>query len=286
MARPDGPRGGTTPRPPMPGGGGIGLPVDVRGGPPGAAAGGRRRCGARPARRRVPRGGGCVGTGGRRLGGRGVAAGASASVRTRPGGGRGSAGGGATGRAAGAGAAAGRRRAPPRRAGGGGVGRSVPLEVTRRAGAFWRGGRGLGGGRGRLGGRGGASAPRGGGGVGGGAASAAGASGGGGRRRLRPWRPRGLLGGLLGLGRLLRLDVADEALALGLAADAVGLRVLDARGVRLDADAQDEGEVERLLVRHAELFGELVHTQLGCQVLGSVLHRGNQRPSILARTRR
>ena len=94
------------------------------------------------------------------------------------------------------------------------------------------------------------------------------------RRRVRLGGRGGLLGGLLGLAGLFRLHVADEALALRLAADAVGLRVLDARGVRLDADPQAEGEVERLLVRHAELFGELVHTQLRCQVLGSVLHRG------------
>ena len=88
-----------------------------------------------------------------------------------------------------------------------------------------------------------------------------------------------------GLG-LLGLDLADQALALGLAADAVGLRILDARGMRLDADPQRLAEVEGLLVGEAELLGELVHALLACQVPWSspslmvVL-----RPSILARTR-
>src|SRR5690606_5146507 len=81
---------------------------------------------------------------------------------------------------------------------------------------------------------------------------------------------------LLRLGGLLGLDLPDEALALGLATDAIGLRLLDARGVRLDADPQREAEVERLLVRHAELLCELVHAHLRCQVLGSVL-RGRRR---------
>ena len=115
--------------------------------------------------------------------------------------------------------------------------------------------------------------------------------GGGGRGLLRGL---GRLRGLRGLGGLLGLDVADEALALGLAADAIGLRILDARGMGLDPDPQRLAEVERLLVRHPELLGELVHALLGCQVPGSVL-RGvstgarcgqlaTPRPSILART--
>ena len=77
------------------------------------------------------------------------------------------------------------------------------------------------------------------------------------------------LAAFAGLGRLLGLlglDVADEALALRLATDAVGLRLLDARGVRLDADPQRLAEVQRLLVGEAELLGELVHALLACQV--------------------
>jgi hypothetical protein len=68
---------------------------------------------------------------------------------------------------------------------------------------------------------------------------------------------RGLrLGGLLG---------ANQAVALGTPADAVGLRLLDARGVRLDPDAQVLGQIEGFLVRQAELLGELVYPDLRCQ---------------------
>jgi hypothetical protein len=58
---------------------------------------------------------------------------------------------------------------------------------------------------------------------------------------------------------------ARQPVALGAAADAVGLRLLDARGVRLDPDAQREGEIEGFLVRHPELFRELVDPDLRCQ---------------------
>ena len=71
-----------------------------------------------------------------------------------------------------------------------------------------------------------------------------------------PWPS---LGGLL---RLFGLLVADQALTLGLATDAVGLRLLDARRVRLDADAEAHAEVEGLLVGETELFRELVDTDL------------------------
>src|SRR5439155_19857572 len=60
----------------------------------------------------------------------------------------------------------------------------------------------------------------------------------GGRRLLRDGG-LGLLGRLLGRlrrCRLLGLDVATESLRIRLAADAVGLGVLDARRVALDAD--------------------------------------------------
>jgi hypothetical protein len=61
----------------------------------------------------------------------------------------------------------------------------------------------------------------------------------------RGGRSLGLGRGLGGLGRLLgglgllgfrRGDLTPETLAVSLAADAVGLRVLDARGVALDSD--------------------------------------------------
>ncbi len=96
-----------------------------------------------------------------------------------------------------------------------------------------------------------------------------GGSGGGGRFRSGlglGGRLSGLLGrGLLGrhrggrrlLGRLLldglRLGLADETLPLGLAADAVGLRLHDARGVALDADPQAVAEVDCLFVAEAQL---------------------------------
>ena len=66
-------------------------------------------------------------------------------------------------------------------------------------------------------------------------------------------------GGLHRLGRRLRdglgggLGLADQTLALGLAPDTVCLRVLDRRRVALHADAERQGEVERLLVGEAEL---------------------------------
>ena len=65
-----------------------------------------------------------------------------------------------------------------------------------------------------------------------------------------------LLGGLLGL------DGATKSLAVGLAPDAVGLGVLDRGRVALDPDAQRHAEVEGLLVRQAELTGQLVDAYL------------------------
>jgi hypothetical protein len=63
------------------------------------------------------------------------------------------------------------------------------------------------------------------------------------------------------------LAVAHEAVALGATADAVGLRLLDARGVRLDPDAQCQAEIEAFLVGEPELLGELMDSNLRCQVL-------------------
>jgi hypothetical protein len=60
-----------------------------------------------------------------------------------------------------------------------------------------------------------------------------------------------LLGRLL--RRLLRLNVALQALALCLATDAVGLCVLDARRVALDPDPERAAQIERLLVGEPEL---------------------------------
>jgi hypothetical protein len=67
--------------------------------------------------------------------------------------------------------------------------------------------------------------------------------------RLRS-RGRGLLRGLL--GGLLGLDVALQPLALSLAADAVGLGVLDARRVALDPNPERAAQIERLLVGEPE----------------------------------
>jgi hypothetical protein len=49
------------------------------------------------------------------------------------------------------------------------------------------------------------------------------------------------------------LDVATEPVAVGLAADAVGLGVLDARRVTLGLNAKVPAEVEGLFVGEAEL---------------------------------
>ena len=121
--------------------------------------------------------------------------------------------------------------------------------------------------------------------------TAGGASGGGagddrlgcGRSRLLGEERAGLVGGRLlvlagrGLGRrllgcrllhrlrLLGLLVADQPLALRLAADAVGLSIDDARGVRLHPDTQCEAQVEAFLVGESELFRELMDTKFRCQ---------------------
>jgi hypothetical protein len=54
-------------------------------------------------------------------------------------------------------------------------------------------------------------------------------------------------------GRRLRFDGPAETLLVGLAADAVGLLLLDARGVALDSYAQLEAQVKRFFVGEAEL---------------------------------
>jgi len=72
-------------------------------------------------------------------------------------------------------------------------------------------------------------------------------------------------GGAGGAGarcRLLRLHGAAQAVAVGLAADAVGLGVLDGRGVALHADPELDAQVERFLVREPELSTELVYADL------------------------
>jgi hypothetical protein len=63
------------------------------------------------------------------------------------------------------------------------------------------------------------------------------------------------------------LLLAHQAVALGATTDAIGLRFLDARGVRLDPDAQCQAEIEAFLVGEPELLGELVDPDLRCQVL-------------------
>jgi hypothetical protein len=68
-------------------------------------------------------------------------------------------------------------------------------------------------------------------------------------------------------GRLLRLDLTPQAVAVGLATDAVSLRVLDRRRVALDPDAQREAQVERFLVRETELACKLINPDLLGQLL-------------------
>jgi hypothetical protein len=58
------------------------------------------------------------------------------------------------------------------------------------------------------------------------------------------------------------LDVATKAVGVGATAHAVGLRVFDARGVGLDPNSERESQIECFLVRHTELLGELVHSNL------------------------
>jgi hypothetical protein len=68
------------------------------------------------------------------------------------------------------------------------------------------------------------------------------------RRRLGG----GLLRGTLGRrGWLFRLDRPDQAITLGLPANAVRLCFLDRRGVALHADAELDTEIECLFVREA-----------------------------------
>jgi hypothetical protein len=49
------------------------------------------------------------------------------------------------------------------------------------------------------------------------------------------------------------LDGTTQTVLIGPAADAVGLLLLDARGVALDADPELEAEIKRFLVGEAEL---------------------------------
>ena len=82
-----------------------------------------------------------------------------------------------------------------------------------------------------------------------------------GRRSGLRWR-------FAGLARLGRRLVTNQSFALGLAPDAVSLRVLHAGRVRLHADAQRLAYVEHLGERHAQLFGELVNADFLRQAVG------------------
>jgi hypothetical protein len=79
---------------------------------------------------------------------------------------------------------------------------------------------------------------------------------------------------LRGSGRrhvLLRLDLAAQPFAVGLAPDPVRLGVLDRRRVALHPDAERQAQVEGLLVREAKLPGKLIYAYLLRQLCGSVL---------------
>jgi hypothetical protein len=67
------------------------------------------------------------------------------------------------------------------------------------------------------------------------------------------------------------LRVTDEAVALGAAAHAVGLRLHHARRVALDPDPERVAEIECLLVGKTELSCELVQPDLCGQVLSQPL---------------
>jgi hypothetical protein len=58
------------------------------------------------------------------------------------------------------------------------------------------------------------------------------------------------------------LDLTAKAVGICLAAHTVSLCVLDRGGVALDADAERDGQVDRLFVRHPQLFGQLVDADL------------------------
>jgi hypothetical protein len=58
-----------------------------------------------------------------------------------------------------------------------------------------------------------------------------------------------------------------QALALSLAANAVGLGLLDAGGVALDSDTHRQAQLEAFLVAEAELACQLVHPDLLGQVV-------------------
>jgi hypothetical protein len=88
--------------------------------------------------------------------------------------------------------------------------------------------------------------------------------------RLRDRLGRGRRWRRLGLGRdgdgsrlgLLPLGLAAEPLGVGEAPDAVRQRIVDARGVALDADLQSLAEVEHHLVLDPELPRQLVDPDL------------------------
>jgi hypothetical protein len=81
----------------------------------------------------------------------------------------------------------------------------------------------------------------------------------------------GFLGGSLGLAWFGRLFGADQAISFGPASYPVGLRVDDARGMRLDADPQLLAQTERLRIGQPELASEFIDADFGWHVLLSPL---------------
>ena len=107
-----------------------------------------------------------------------------------------------------------------------------------------------------------------------GAAGAGSARGRGAGRFWRRWRSggrglfgRGLAGAALGRLGLGRGHLTTKALTVGLAPDAIGLGILDARRMALDADAERLAQVECLFVREPELSCQLVDPDLLGQLL-------------------
>jgi hypothetical protein len=82
------------------------------------------------------------------------------------------------------------------------------------------------------------------------------------------------------------LDGAAEAIGVGLAADAVGLRILNGGRVTLDPDPEGKGQLQPLLVGETELFGQLIDANLLRQVVLFVLDlcwgAASTQPPILA----
>ena len=88
------------------------------------------------------------------------------------------------------------------------------------------------------------------------------------RDRRAGLRPSGLRFGGLGFrhhDRLRRWRRLQQPVAVGSPPHPVGLGLDDARGMRLDSDAERDAKIKRLLICQPELLGELVDADLAWQ---------------------